>query len=71
MAENLNFEQIQYQEKLNSGTSWTHNEQFDKDGYLAIKDLWDVEELYRPVPDLRGQINYWGKKPDQYNFTTT
>jgi hypothetical protein len=34
---------------------------------LVIKDLWDAEELYRPIPEERGQINYWGKNPDQFN----
>ena len=69
MAEGMNPEQVKFQERLNSGSSWTRNEQFDKDGYLVVKNLWDVEELYRPVPEMRGQINYWGKKPDQFNFT--
>jgi hypothetical protein len=23
--------------------------------------------LYRPMPEERGQINYWGKNPDQFN----
>jgi len=69
MAEEMTLEQLQFQERLNSGTSWTRNEQFDKDGYLVVKDLWDVKELYRPVPTERGQINYWGKKPEQFNFT--
>ena len=68
MAEQMNLEQLQYQERLNSGTSWTNNEQFDKDGYLVIKDLWDPKELFVDVPDIRGQINYWGTKKDQFNY---
>ena len=65
----MSLEQLQLQERRNSGTSWTRNEQFDKDGYLVVKGLWDAEELYRPVPTERGQINYWGKGLDQFNFT--
>ena len=65
MAE-MSLEQLQYQERINTGTSWTRNEQFDKDGYLVVKGLWDAEELYRPVPTERGQINYWGKGLDQF-----
>ena len=69
MAEAMTFEHLQFQERQNTGTSWTNNEQFDKDGYLVIKNLWDAEELIRPVPDIRGQINYWGKSLDQFNYT--
>ena len=43
------------------------NDDFEKDGYLVIKDLWNPEELYHPVPDLRGQLNYWDKNPEHYN----
>lgn len=49
------------QEKQNTGTSWTHNDSFDKNGFLPIKNLWDVKELYHPVPKERGQLNYFGK----------
>ena len=69
MAEEMTLETLQYQERINTGTSWTKNEQFEKDGYLVIKDLWDVNELYVPVPEIRGQINYWGKKDEQFTHT--
>lgn len=68
MAEKMTPEMIKEQEKLNSGTSKTNNEQFDRDGYLVVKNLWNPEELYRPVPELRGQANYWGKREDQFNY---
>ena len=45
-------------EKEHTGTSWTRNESFDKNGYLVIKDLWDAKELHSRVPELRGQYNY-------------
>jgi hypothetical protein len=56
------------QEKRCAGTAWTRNESFDKNGYLVLKNLWRAEELYRPVPEVRGQINYWGRNLDQYNL---
>ena len=59
--------QVMQAEKQQSGSAWTRNEQYDKDGYLVIKDLWDPEELYHPVPDMRGQLNYHGNNVD--NFT--
>ena len=68
MAERMTLEELQMQERMHSGTSWTRNEQFEKDGYLVIKDLWDPKELFVEVPEIRGQINYWGKKKDQFNF---
>ena len=51
----------------NTGTAWTRNEKFDKDGYLVVKDLWDPEELYHPVPEEKGQYNYWDKNPEHFN----
>ena len=68
MAEQMTEEQLFYQEKLNTGTSKTNNEFFEKNGYLVIKNLWDSQELYRPVPQERGLINYWGKKLDQFTY---
>ena len=59
MAEQMTDVQLMFQEKLNTGTAWTRNEKFEKDGYLVVKDLWDPEELYHPLPDVRGQVNYW------------
>ena len=38
-----------------------------KDGYFVIKDLWDPKVLF--CSRNRGQINYWGKKEDQFTFT--
>jgi len=53
-------EDLLFQERINTGTSWTRNEDFDRDGYFVVKNLWDPEELYHPVPMERGQINYFG-----------
>ena len=67
MAEGMNDLQIQFQERLNTGTAWTRNKQFDKDGYLVIKDLWDPEKLYHPVPEQKGQYNYYDGNPEHFN----
>jgi len=67
MAEQMSELQLMYQEKTNTGTAWTKNEKFDKDGYLILRDLWDPAELYHPVPDLRGQLNYWDRNPEHFN----
>lgn len=62
----MNEHQILMSEKFNSNTSPTGNAVFDKNGYLVIRDLWDPRELECPVPNLRGQLNYYGKKEDQF-----
>ena len=67
MAEQMTELDLMMQERRNSGTAWTRNEKFDKDGYLVIKDLWDPEELYHPVPPEKGQYNYWDKNPEHFN----
>jgi len=69
MAEQMTELQLMFQERMNTGTAWTRNDSFEKNGYLVIKDLWDPEELYHPLPEVRGQLNYWGKKLDQVNYT--
>ena len=71
MVESMTEEQLSFQEWKNSGTTWTRNEQFDKDGYYVIKNLWDPKELYDPLPLIlnhRGQYSWWGKKLDQFNY---
>ena len=67
MAEQMNELQLMLQEKQNTGTAWTRNEKFDKDGYIVIKDLWDVDELYHPAPELKGQYNYYDNNPEHFN----
>ena len=69
MAEKMTEAQLLFQERQNTGTAWTRNEKFEKDGYLIVKDLWDPEELYHPVPELRGQLNYWDDNPEHFNHT--
>ena len=48
MAEAMTAEVLGAQERRNSGTAWTRNDKFEKDGYLVVKDLWDAEDLYHP-----------------------
>ena len=67
MAECMTEQQIMLRERRNTGTTWSRNEQFEKDGYLVIKDLWDPEELYHPLPDVKGQLNYWDRNPEHFN----
>jgi hypothetical protein len=44
-------------------------EYFDRHGYMIIKNLYDPKELYHPVPKERGQMNWWGKKIDQFTHS--
>ena len=67
MAEKMTEIELLTNERVNSGTSWSLNEKFEKDGYLVIKDLWDSEELYHPLPKQRGQMNYWSNNLEQYH----
>jgi hypothetical protein len=62
-----NQEWIDQAEKLCSGSSPTKNEQFDRDGYLVIKNLWSVDKLYHPLPNVRGQLNYWDNDPEHFH----
>lgn len=61
-------EEIAAQEARCSGTAPTRNEQFDRDGYLVISSMADPAQMARAVPHQRGQITYWGKKLDQFNY---
>ena len=63
MAE-MNLQELLFQERVNAGTSWTKNEEFEKNGYFIIKNLCDPEDLYHPVPKERGQLMYHGDKFD-------
>ena len=67
MAEQMTEEVLGNQERRNSGTAWTRNDKFEKDGYLIVKDLWDAEDLYHPLPDIKGQLNYWSKDVTQFS----
>ena len=49
-----------------SGTSWTRNEAFDKNGFLVLQNLYDPQKLFHPVPEIRGQLNYRSNKLDDF-----
>ena len=68
MAESMTAEVLGAQERKNSGTAWTRNDKFEKDGYLVVKDLWDAEDLYHPLPDVKGQLSYWSKDVTKFNY---
>ena len=71
MAPVVNEREILIAERQNTGTAWTKNDFFEKNGYLVIKDLWDPEELYHPCPKERGQMNYWDNNPEHFNHQET
>ena len=66
MMEKMSQEQLDYTERLNTGTSWTRNEFLEEHGYFVVKNLYDAQKLYHPVPEERGQINYFGSV-DRFN----
>ena len=63
----MTLQELQYQERCNTGSSWTRNIPFENNGYLVCPKLWDPEELACPVPEVTGQLNYSGKNPNQFN----
>ena len=54
--------ELNFEESLNRGTSWTNNKQFDRDGYLKVENLYDSKELFCDVPTLRGMLDYFDNK---------
>ena len=69
MAEQMTSQDVAFQERRNTGTAWTRNADFEKDGYLVVKDLCDPEELYYPLPQEKGQLNYYDSDPTHFNHT--
>ena len=61
-------EDIIKSELEHQGTSWTRNESFDKNGFLVLQNLYDPQELFHPVPKIRGQLNYRSKKLDDVEY---
>ena len=68
MAEQMTELDIMVAERRCTGTTWTRNESFEKNGYLVVKNLWDPDELYHPVPEEKGQFTYWDKNLDHYKY---
>ena len=59
---------IVFHEFNNSGTSKTKNEQFEKNGYLAVKNLCDTDDLCVPLPKERGCINWFSDNYEEYEY---
>lgn len=59
---------ILVQEKRNSGSSWTRNEEFEKNGYYLVKNLWDSKELFSETPEKSGMYHYYGKNEGQFRY---
>ena len=38
----------------------TNNKEFDKNGYLVLRNLWNAEDLYCDPPKIKGIYNYFG-----------
>ena len=57
--------ELNFEESLNRGTSWTNNKQFDRDGYLKVENIYDSKELFCDVPTLRGMLDYFDNKNDK------
>ena len=55
-------------ERERSGTSWTRNEKYEKDGYYVVRDLYNPEELYHPLPRERGLLRYRGRDVSLYDY---
>tara|TARA_R100001460_G_scaffold28465_2_gene57046 strand:+ start:3738 stop:4460 length:723 start_codon:yes stop_codon:yes gene_type:complete len=66
MVEQMSQTKLLQQEYDNHGTAWTRNQFFDDNGYLIIKNLCDPKDLFHPVPELRGQLNYRSKDLDDF-----
>ena len=41
----MTLQELQYQERCNTGSSWTRNIPFENNGYLVCPKLWDPEEF--------------------------
>lgn len=65
--EMMNSRQIGVLERRNTGTSWTLDDTFEKNGYFIIRNLWNPEDLYCDLPYETGQLTYWGSGETEYS----
>lgn len=54
-------QQIYIGERMNALSSKTNNEDFDKNGYLVIRNICDPEKLKCDIPEQPGIFHYYGK----------
>lgn len=66
MSESTNLQELFHQEFINSYTSITDHEKFDKDGYLVLKKLCNPKDIFCEPPSQKGQYNYNGSL-DRFN----
>ena len=50
---------------------WTHNSEFDENGFLYLKDLYDPDKLQCPPPEKRGLYKWMGKNVDEFIYNET
>ena len=60
LTEEMSFIAIDLQEKKQTGTSPTHDEEFDRLGYKIVRNMCPPDLISTPVPKERGQLNYNG-----------
>ena len=58
-----------HQEKVESGTSPTGDEEFDRVGYKIVRNMCPPELVCTDVPKERGQLNYFSTSVDDINYT--
>ena len=51
-----------------TGTSWTHNDSFEENGFLIIKNLYDYKKLLCPPPEKTGMYKWCGNILDQFTY---
>ena len=64
-----NWEKFAHQEKINTGSSPTGDEEFDRVGYKIVRNMCDPELLVTPVPDVRGQLNYYSSNDAEFTYS--
>ena len=69
MAEDTMSEQeIAWYESKFRDTSWTRNDFLEENGFLLVKDLYDVVEMYSPPPQLPGKWKYFQNDVNNYSL---
>ena len=63
----LTQQQIDSREWDNNGTAITGHEEFDKNGYLVVKDLIDATEFNDVFPEPMGKYEWFDDNIDNFN----
>ncbi len=64
----MNINDILKKERENTGTAWTYNDEFERNGFLVLKKLCDPDKLHRKYTGDTGTYTWWGKGDKEYNF---